>query len=278
MSRLVIYHGNCYDGVTAAWVCYQKFWDDAEYLPMNYSDTPPDVKGKDVIIVDFSFKRDITLKMKKEAKSLLILDHHKTAQKELKGLAYAIFDMERSGAGIAWDHYFGNHHPQMDNRPDLVRYVEDRDLWRFSLPSSREVNAWIQSFDIDLKVWIEEVAPGTDRPLIDIINEGKSLLRQQTKLVKSICEHAKLKIITIPRKERESYTGPYVQTSILMSEVCEQLLKDYPDYPFSYYSFERKDDKTQYGLRSRADSSFDVSIIAKEFGGGGHKNAAGFEI
>lgn len=273
MKNLVIYHGNCYDGVTAAWVCYQKFRDNAEYLPLNYSDSPPDVKGKNVYIVDFSFKRDIIEKMNEDAEFLLILDHHKTAQKELEGLGYAIFDMERSGAGIAWDHFFGTHHPQIDDRIALVRYIEDRDLWRFNHPYSKEINAWIQSFDINLETWIKEVAPQAEVmdniSLEPIVEQGKSLLRQQDKLVKSICYNAKL-------KKLGKYIGPYVQTSILMSEVCDKLLKDFPEYPFSFYSFERKDGKFQYGLRSRSD--FDVSVIAKEYGGGGHKQAAGFEI
>jgi nanoRNase/pAp phosphatase (c-di-AMP/oligoRNAs hydrolase) len=159
----------------------------------------------------------------------------------------------------------------MDNRPNLVRYIEDRDLWRFNWPNSKEVNAWIQSFDIDLQVWINEVAPTIEsRPLTDIISEGKSLLRQQDKLVKSICYNAKLQRL-------DEYMAPYVQTNILMSEVCDYMLKvSYPECPFSFYSFERKDGKIQYGLRSRSD--FDVSIIAKKYGGGGHKQAAGFEV
>src|SRR3970282_954605 len=231
-DNVFIYHGNCYEGVTAAWVCWKKFGDNTEYIPMNYSDSPSDVKGKNVYIVDFSFKRPIIEQMHQDANFLLILDHHKTAEKELEGLNYAIFDMERSGAGIAWDHFFGTH-----NRPNLIHYIEDRDLWRVAWPNSKEVNAWIQSFDIDLQTWIKEVAPGLDYlgALENVINEGKSLLRQQTKLVKSICYNAKLKRIS------DEYIGPYVQTNILMSEVCDMLLQNYPEYPFAFYSFERKD-------------------------------------
>lgn len=257
----IIYHGNCYDGITAAWICWTKFEDKADYISLNYSDEPPNVIGKEVYVVDFSFKRDILEKMRLDAESLVILDHHKTAQDDLKNFPGAIFDMNRSGAGIAWDFFYPT-----KERPDLVNYVEDRDLWRFKLPNSKEITAWIQSFDIDLYTWINEVA------YLDVENaykEGKSLLRQQNKLVKSIAFNARLRKIN-------EYIAPYVQTSILMSEVCDQMLKDYPDYPFSFYSFQRKDGKFQYGMRSRPD--FDVSIIAKQFGGGGHKQAAGFEL
>lgn len=40
--------------------------------------------------------------------------------------------------------------------------------------------------------------------------------------------------------------------------------------------WQRFDGKFQFSLRSRGD--IDVSEIAKKFGGGGHKNAAGFQL
>lgn len=269
-ARLVIYHGNCYDGVTAAWVCWLRFGENATYLPLNYSDAPPDVRGRDVVIVDFSFKRDVMLKIKAEAGSFLVLDHHKTAQEALDGIEGAHFDMERSGAGMAWDYFFGEDGKTYE-RHALVNYVEDRDLWRFSLPDAKEVTAWIQSFDIELRTWIDTVGPqfNVERAR----TEGVSLLRIQDKYVKQICANAELRRIG----KKQEYVGPYVETSILMSEVCDHLIHNYPgSYPFAFYSFRRKDGKHQYGLRSRGD--FDVSVIAKEYGGGGHKNAAGFEL
>ncbi len=270
MSKVVIYHANCYDGVIAAWVAYKALdpafegmSSDVDYVPCNYSDSPPDVKNKEVYIVDFSFKRPILEEMRKSARTLVILDHHKTAQDDLKDFPNAIFDMNRSGAGIAWDYFFKD-----CPRPELVNYVEDRDLWKFSLPLSKEITAWIQSFDIDLDTWINKVSQAFDTETCAFT--GKSLLRMQDKYVKQICANAKLKRIG-------KYIGPYVQTSILMSEVCDYLINNYPgNYPFAFYSFERKDGKYQYGLRSRSD--FDVSVIAKAFGGGGHKQAAGFEL
>lgn len=272
MSKMVIYHNNCYDGVTAAWVAYKALDpafegmnSDVEYVPCNYSDSPPDVKDKEVYIIDFSFKRPILEEMRKQAESLVILDHHKTAKDDLEGFPGAIFDMNRSGAGIAWDYFFPS-----SPRPSLVNYVEDRDLWKFQLPNSKAYTAFIQSFDIDLDTWINEVSQQFSTMGSDTLEAGKSLLRMQDKYVKQICANAELKRIG-------EHIGPYVQTSILMSEVCDYLIKNYPgNYPFAFYSFKRKDGKTQYGLRSRSD--FDVSIIAKQFGGGGHKQAAGFEL
>ena len=101
-TRLVLYHANCMDGFSAAWAVWKKFGDaDTEYLPAKYGDAPPDVTDRDVVIVDFSYKRDVMLTLNRAANQLLCLDHHKTAEADLKDLPFARFDMERSGAGMA---------------------------------------------------------------------------------------------------------------------------------------------------------------------------------
>src|SRR5665213_864100 len=157
MKPLCIYHGNCADGFTAAWAVHKAMGvGDADYHPGVYGQEPPDVTGRDVIMVDFSYKRPVLEAMAAKARSILILDHHKTAAEDLSGLGYipvqyddfvetndpaarvgVIFDMERSGAQVTWD--FFHDAP----RPLLVDYVGDRDLWRFAMPKSREVNAYV---------------------------------------------------------------------------------------------------------------------------------------
>ncbi len=284
----VIYHANCYDGVTAAWVAHKKFGPGAQYVAMNYSDQPPDVRGRRVFMIDFSLKRNAMKELILYSHSTVVLDHHASAEKELYGILEEIqaigqrhpsdeivFDMNRSGAGIAWDYFF----PDV-TRPDLVTYVEDRDLWRFKLHASREVNAYVQSFDINLATWIAEFPVGNFHSEHTII--GEALLRQQSKLVREITANARM--VELPEgrilpAKTPIPAGIFVKTGVLFSEVCEQMLKDRPEAPFAWYSMWRaKDGKTQFGLRSRAGSDVDVSEIAKLYGGGGHKHAAGFEL
>lgn len=281
---VVIYHNNCYDGVTAAWVAHKKFGPGAQYVPMNYSDDLPlGLKDKKVFFIDFSLKRQMMNLVASQAAFLTVLDHHATAAKELEGLSdlenvTVIFDMERSGAGIAWDYFFG-----MVTRPDLVNYVEDRDLWRFKLLCSKEVNAFIQSHEIDLATWIEAFPYDSLSGLANSVSVGKALLRQQTKLVKEITANARMARLPQYMIQHKQYvTGAYgisVPTGVLFSEVCAMMLEQHPEAEFAWYSFYRvKDGKTQFGLRSREGSDVDVSAIAKLYGGGGHKHAAGFEL
>jgi len=257
-SRVVIYHANCIDGFTAAWVAYQCFRDDAVYVPASYGDVPPDVTDREVVIVDFSYPRDVLLSMKERARSLIVLDHHKTAAEALDGLPFAEFDMERSGAGMVWDHFHGG------ERPWLVDYVEDRDLWRFKLPHSKEINAWIGACRRDsFADWDKLAATSLD----EVIKKGDAVLAYVDRYVHEMCAQAR----TV---RFEGYDVPIVNAPyICISELVGELAKS---APFAVGWFQRADGRYAYSLRSRGPDGVDVSEIAKRFGGGGHRNAAGF--
>ena len=79
----VIYHAGCTDGFGAAYSAWKCLGNRAEYHACSHGGDIPDVRGKTVVILDFSFKNDVTKKMIKEAKELLVIDHHKSAVVEL---------------------------------------------------------------------------------------------------------------------------------------------------------------------------------------------------
>ena len=84
-SYLCIYHGNCADGFGAAWAVRAAL-KDVEFFTGHYGDDPPDVTGRHVIMVDFSYKRPVLDRMAMAARSILILDHHKSAAEDLVGI------------------------------------------------------------------------------------------------------------------------------------------------------------------------------------------------
>ena len=51
---LVIYHGNCADGFSAAWCFWRKYGEDADYHAGVYQQDPPDVTGRAVFLVDLA--------------------------------------------------------------------------------------------------------------------------------------------------------------------------------------------------------------------------------
>jgi uncharacterized protein len=157
---LCIYHGNCADGFGAAWAVRQAI-PTADFYAATYQAPPPEVTGKAVVMVDFSYKRPVLLEMASKAESILILDHHKSAAEDLVDLpanVVAVFDMERSGAMMAWQHFF----PEVP-APRLIEHIQDRDLWRFALPGTREIQANVFSYPYDFGVWDRLMASDVDQ-------------------------------------------------------------------------------------------------------------------
>ena len=264
MKILCIHHGNCADGFAAAWVVRKVFGEEnVEFVAGVYQTPPPDVKGRNVILVDFSYKRPVLEKMVEDADSVTVLDHHKTAEADLTGLAGAdtVFDMSRSGARIAWDYFFPDIAP-----PQLLLHIEDRDLWRFELPSTREIQAAIFSYPYDFAVWDKLM---TLDP-VNLIAEGTAIERKHFKdiveLVKVCRRELKIGGVVVP-----AASLPYTLTSdaghLMAIEHPSKIGVCYWDTPVGRV----------FSLRSTDDGP-DVSEIAKQYGGGGHAHAAGFTV
>lgn len=259
--KICIYHGNCADGFGAAWVV-RKALGNIGFYPAKYQEPPPDVIGKDVVMVDFSYKRPILLEMAKKANSILIIDHHKTAIEDLVDLpanVTTVFDLEHSGAMLAWLHYFQDQLP-----PPLLAHIEDRDLWRFALTSTREIQANVFSYPYDFDVWDKLMSESTET----LAKEGEAIERKHFKDIAEL-----LKATT-----REMVIGGYkIPVANLPYTMCSdaghQIAKG---QPFAACYWDEPECRV-FSLRS-SDDGVDVSEIAKEYGGGGHKHAAGFKI
>jgi len=261
-KRIVVYHSHCLDGFTAAWATWLKFGDeDTEYLPASYGDVVPDVSGREVYVVDFSYPRDVMLAMEKSAASLSVLDHHKAAREALDGLPFALFDMERSGAGITWDVL----HPGKE-RPWLVSYVEDRDIWRWALPQSKEANSWVGACRRDS---FEDWDRLSATPFEKVVEKGEAVLAYIDRYVSEMAEQART--VEVAGQNVPMVNAPYICISELVGKLAESA-------PFAVGWFQRSDGLYAYSLRSRGPEGVDVSEIAKRYGGGGHRNAAGFTL
>jgi len=262
---LIIYHGSCRDGFCAAWVAHKKF-PNADFFEGRYGEEPPDVTGREVFLLDFSYKRPVLTELAAKAENVTILDHHKTAKEDLEGLDEELdnvlveFDMERSGAGITWDYFMGT------TRPWLVDYVEARDIWKHDLPSSREISAYLGTIEFEFEEW-DQVMKDFGRVDGVLIALGEVVMKKTHQYVREVAKNA----MTI---KFEDHNIPVVNApQVDISELLHFLAHG---KTFSMGWFRRADGMYQYSLRSIGD--FDVSEIAKKFGGGGHKNAAGFQL
>ncbi len=268
----VLYHAGCADGFGSAYAAWTVLRDEAEYLPVSYGYPPPDLKdARNIYLLDFAYPLEELEKLKAQASGeFVVIDHHKT-NTHLEDLDYAIYEQDRSGAVLAWDYFQEGDKPT----PALLEYIEDRDLWKWNLEYSSEINAALQSYPKSFDVWIM-LDTRMEMEIMGLIDEGQAILRFQNQLVESIVRNAQ-------PTDFYGYKGvPVVVTPILHSEVGHALLQKYPDAPFSVTYRDTIQGKLDlkpvrtYSLRSE-DSREDVSKIAKENGGGGHRNASGFE-
>lgn len=250
---LVVYHGDCPDGFGAAFAAWKRYGEEADYLPVSHGDPPPNAQGRDVLIADFAYDRGTTERLAESSASLVVLDHHCSAASELADLPYCVFDMNRSGAVMAWQYL---HETPI---PPLLSYVQDRDLWRNDLPESEEVSAALRAHDFDFKTW----------DAIDVEQlrvEGRALLRYQRRMVERVAAHAE-------PVEILGTVVPTVNSPVLQSELGDALAAG---HPFAGVWWQGSGDAARWSLRSTP-GGVDVSLIAARYGGGGHRTAAGFK-
>lgn len=297
---LVIYHANCADGFTAAWAVHKAM--PADFHAAFYQAPPPDVTGRDVIMVDFCYHADVMQQLRRAARSLLVLDHHKTANEVLphctstaldaltctrmdhrawtapktweyvqgcaeldrlegitQAIIYALIDQQRSGAGIAWDFF----HPGVP-RPALVDHVEDRDLWRFALPGTREIQSAIFSRPYSFAAWDALAAMDP----AELRREGAVLERKHHKDV------AELVATCARRMVIAGHDVPAASIPYTMASDAGAILAQGEHFAACYYDTAHT---REFSLRSHA-TGVDVSIVAGVYGGGGHARAAGFRV
>jgi oligoribonuclease NrnB/cAMP/cGMP phosphodiesterase (DHH superfamily) len=272
-NPVVLYHSACKDGFASAWAHHRSVAGTDEivdYVPV-YHDTPPPLfmlKDRDVVMLDFTYKREPMAEVGRVARKLVVLDHHQSASDDLAGFipqcpqgSEVIFDMGRSGAGMTWD-YFNPH----TKRPWLIDYVEDRDLWRHALPHSGPVNAYISALAFDFKVWDDEAASDFDDLLIA---RGKAIQAKTRQYVREVIKNAREMLF-------EEHVVPVVNAP--QHDISELLMFLGHDYPFSVGWCQLADGTFKYSLRTgTSPDRVDVSEIAKKHGGGGHKGSAAFQ-
>jgi hypothetical protein len=259
----------------AAWICLGDI--DADYIPVSYGQPlPPIPKGAIVYILDFSYPRAV-LEQIATTHQLFVLDHHATAEQELAGMPGCQFDLNSSGAVMAWRHF----HPHTPV-PEFFAYLQDRDLWRFKLPMSREVSMALRSYPMDFRGWMRLMSQ-----MPRLMDEGvacRRLTDQQVDLMARNHGWAWFEFQITParvsfhaRDQRPCGPGlviPCANATVFFSEVGERLLDLHPSADCAAYYLDRADGKRQWGLRSRPE--FDASRLARAMGGGGHPQAAGF--
>lgn len=307
MKPLVIYHADCTDGFGAAFAAWLKLGNDAEYYAARYGDKAlPDWQGREVYILDFSFPRALMDDAFQLAKHVVWLDHHKTAFEMWIGGLFdgtegrheqhdqvrdIVLDFDKSGALLAWEYF----HPDTEI-PSLIRHIDDRDRWQFKLEGSRELHAALQSYKPwSFELWKRDFLPAAmgkvhlsfeaTAKYSELMKIGAAILRAQEQNIASMLKQARkceiFSVTGVPfgtnpkaNMRQHNFTGLALNAPIHQSEIGHELANQSSTYGLVWYM--GVDNRVKCSLRSNGE--YDVSAIAHAFGGGGHRNAAGFEI
>ncbi len=305
---LVIFHKSCADGFGAAFAAWLKLGDEAEYLPMQYGDVPEVqdlrdmVDHRDVYVLDFSLPKPGMDELFRTAERVVWLDHHKTAF-EMWGVPVdfryecadvgdrhrTILDNNRSGALIAWEYF----HPNTEV-PMLIKHIDDYDRWQFKLQGTKEFNKALWSYaSWSFEQWKDFFFCGPDDGEDNItpgefIAQGAAILRAHNQNVQSVvkggarkCEFGVQTAIVhdgYGGMEQEGFLASGLAANCpphLTSDVGHELAKQSGTFGLCW-TLSKEGMVAKCSLRSNGD--YDVSAIAKAFGGGGHKAASGFEV
>ncbi len=263
---IILYHGNCPDGFGGAYAAWKKFGDTAEYRAVRYGKpVSEDLANAHLYFVDFCYEKDVMDQIVAKAASVVVLDHHLGTKGVTESMPEFVFDNNHSGATIAWKYF----HPDTPV-PSLLLFIEDDDIFRYALPDTRAVLAYLIVQPYDFEGWDQLVTELDDRSTREsFFLKARTYAEYFGLLAKYAAAQAKL-------VEFEGYTC-YFATShpliTLKSVVAETLYKMRPPIALIVTAHPEG-----FGVSIRSDESVDVAAIARKYGGNGHPGSAGFMV
>jgi len=287
----IIFHKKCLDGFTGFLILHKtKLIDkNAKIYPdvPSASYSPENINGKDVIIIDVAYKYNVLKDIISKARSVLFIDHHvtihddvKKLQKEYHNKFTYIYDINKSGATLTWDHFF-----KSKSRPRFIDYIQDNDIGTWKLQGIHQfITALYVNYSFELsyeniKKWSRLYKNSTLNKLINLgntYNEYKSwLIDENSRRISIRYFPSKLIFDNNPMyfdKPGQYKVAVYCGSSCpAASQLADKILAQTKcDF---FISWVLNLDRNDYVLTLRS-NRVNVGSIAKIFNGGGHELAA----
>ena len=268
-DTIIIYHGDCSDGFGAAFAAWKKFGDNATYIPWkDHGALPHGLTDKTIYIVDFSFHAPLLKQLNETNKLVVVIDHHKTAEADVRTYPQNIFDNNHSGCVLAWQYF----HPETPV-PSILLYVEDHDLWRFALIEHREFNVALHQVPMTFTAWDELTTHlENENNLINFIAKGALLAKFEDTLIAKLMTYRER--VQFEGMEVYAINASRIYRSILGNQLAE--LNETEGRAALGIVYYRSNGGINVSLRSKGD--VDVAVIAERYGGGGHQHAASIKV
>jgi uncharacterized protein len=263
---VVLYHGNCPDGFGGAYAAWKKFGDSAEYYSLSRTTPEPaSFHGADLYFIDFCYAKEIMDRYVTEARSLVMLDHHEGVRDVIESMPEYVYDANRSGASIAWAYF----HPE-EPMPKLLQYIEDDDLFHFTLPETKAILSYLAVQPHTFEIW--------DAIAHDLDNEEQSKkLMEKLEVYREyfdlLVEYTASRAKPVMFEGHKVYLVTVNPLKPFVSAVGAVLREKHPPFALLGHAFAG-------GMRvsMRGDGSVDLTEIAKKYGGNGHPNSAAFSL
>lgn len=308
----ILYHADCLDGFGAAYAAWRRFGAHASYRPLHHGESPAEaeIAGHEVYILDFSFSPDRLESMAALARRVVQIDHHVSAlrpwadrlEPQADGMQQFIhptlplqvlFRLDKSGARLAWEHFLPD-----QPLPLALRHIEDIDLWRFALPGTREFCRALRQQPFGFEAWdelIDHAATPESAAYRRLLDDGRAIERFYRNEVERLAQGhlpmpARLRGEPVDALQAQRHGQPTLSdgestwlavaglaanaNTLFSSELGHRLAQQSGSFGLTWQL--AADGEVKASLRSEGE--FDVSIIAARYGGGGHRNAAGFRL
>lgn len=285
--QVVVHHFPCADGDCAAWIV-KKHNPDIELVPCKAGSEPmvplDHFADKRVIYVDICPMPDYLLRLATLARSVLIIDHHKTNYERIQAMGQVpdnvkfIFDMNYSGCQLTW-RYFSN-----ADEPWFVQCIGDRDTWKFMLPFTREYFSGMSEQGLLCQAGFQTMYDNSrNSSFIDnVLQKGIKEIEFRDRCISDIVEYRKLECTYAEEGQQYRVWLYTCDNKTLSSDVGNRLMAVpfndgvMPDFSIGW-SYDVVENFFNLSMRS-IDQCKDVSAICAKYGGGGHRNAAGCRV
>jgi len=264
-SIIILYHKNCPDGFGAAWAAWKKFGAKAEYIAVEPRTLPShELKNKEIYVLDNSYSKEVQTQLRQNNKKVVIIDHHESSQEDVQYFSENMFNNNHSGAVLSWQYFFPN-----KRVPELLQYIEDGDLWRFKLPKSKIITTYCYSYPFDFKIWnalTKEVETAKGRK--NVLEKGEAITRYKDTLIGEVIQKAQL-----VKFENIKTLAVNSSAKRINSGIGHVLYEKMPPISIVWHI-----GKDSIHISLRSNGKIDVAKLAQQYGGGGHEQAAGFEL
>jgi oligoribonuclease NrnB/cAMP/cGMP phosphodiesterase (DHH superfamily) len=261
---IVIYHGDCDDGFGGAYAAWKKFGSSAAYLPaMDRFALPCLLKNKEIYIIDYIYPESLMKKLFRDNKRVTAIDHHISAEPVVKLTQDYSFALDHSGAVLAWKYF----HPGK-KVPMMLRYIEDRDLYRWKVPASKAVLAYFDLKEWNFAAW-DRVAKELEHPAQRKAyrEKGELLARYEEALINEM-------LLSAEKVRFEGHTVFAINAPRRFASDLGAILAE----KTKSLAIIWRESAGEVKVSMRSVGAVDVSKIAKKFQGGGHKRAAAFSF